>query len=251
MNKELLIQTCHELIAAFENGELGQTEMPENANPFTPGMKSGLFYAYFSLPMALNYQRNSYDLWKFALATFNDPNTRDVFDVKAVTKMSTDELRKKMLKYKVALQPNKHVETWRKISETVWTNWGCFESLIAYVDNDYLRLKQLMQNDFKRGFPYLSGPKIFNYWCYILTQYCNVEMKNAEYIEIAPDTHITKCSVKLGVINEEEAETLSKDQISERWRLLLAGSGINPIDMHAPLWFWSRNGFIYNLKTTR
>jgi hypothetical protein len=51
----------------------------------------------------------------------------------------------------------------------------------------------------------------------------------------------------LGVITEQEAETLPKDAISEKWRGLLKGSDIAPIDMHSPLWFWSRNGFIYKL----
>jgi hypothetical protein len=47
---------------------------------------------------------------------------------------------------------------------------------------------------------------------------------------------------------QEEAETLTKDVISEKWRLLLQGSGIDPIDMHPPLGFWSRNGFLFDLK---
>ena len=87
----------------------------------------------------------------------------------------------------------------------------------------------------------------FNYWCFILKEYGGIDLKNSEFIEIAPDTHITKCSVKLGVIKEEEAESLSKEQISERWRDVLKDSDINPIDMHPPLWFWSRNGFLFDL----
>ena len=72
-------------------------------------------------------------------------------------------------------------------------------------------------------------------------------LKNVEFIEIAPDTHVTQCSVKLGVITEKEAETLSKDAISNRWREVLKDSGIAPIEMHPPLWFWSRNGFIFKI----
>jgi hypothetical protein len=136
-------------------------------------------------------------------------------------------------------------------AETIYENWGSIEGLLKASDFDYLKLSKIIQKDFKQGFPYLSGPKIFNYWCYILTLYCNINLKNAEYIEIAPDTHVTKCSVILGVITEEEAENLSKDQISARWREILSETGINPIDMHAPLWFWSRNGFIYSCCNTQ
>lgn len=72
-------------------------------------------------------------------------------------------------------------------------------------------------------------------------------LKNRDWIEIAPDTHITQCSVKLGVIMADEAATLTKEIISERWRKALAGSSIDPIDMHPPLWFWSRNGFLFKI----
>ena len=107
--------------------------------------------------------------------------------------------------------------------------------------------KNIIQQDYKKGFPYLSGPKIFNYWSFILGEYGKVKLHNREYIEIAPDTHITQCSVLLGVITQNEADNLSKDEVSEKWRKLLIGSGITPIEMHSPLWFWSRNGFLYKL----
>ncbi len=80
-----------------------------------------------------------------------------------------------------------------------------------------------------------------------MSTYGGVKLLNRDHIEIAPDTHITQCSVKLGVLTSEEALGMHKDAVSERWRELLQGSGIDPIDMHSPLWFWSRNGFIYQL----
>jgi len=80
-----------------------------------------------------------------------------------------------------------------------------------------------------------------------LKSYGNVPLKNAELIEIAPDTHVTQCSIILGVITKEEAKNLSKEEISEKWRQILKNSGITPIEMHPPLWFWSRNGFLFNL----
>jgi hypothetical protein len=156
-------------------------------------------------------------------------------------------LRKLLTKYKLALQPNKHVQTWKTIAKTLHENWGSTGSFIEKTQGDFLVLKNFIQVKHKKGFPYLSGPKIFNYWAFILGECGNVELKNREWIEIAPDTHITQCSVHLGVITEEESRILSKDQISEKWRLLLKGSNITPIEMHAPLWFWSRNGFMYEL----
>jgi len=204
--------------------------------------------AYFTLPMALNYQRDSYKLWDSALKTWNDKETRKVFDVVLVSKMSDEELRKRLLKYKLALQPNKHIATWKTIAKTIAEEWGSFSNFVKTIDNDFLILRNFVQIKHKKQFPYISGPKIFNYWSFILGEYGGVLLKNREYIEIAPDTHITQCSVLLGVITQDEAEKLPKNEISERWRKLLEGSSIVPIEMHPPLWFWSRNGFIYKLK---
>ncbi len=148
----------------------------------------------------------------------------------------------------MALQPNKHIATWQKISKTIFDNWGTIEGLLKASDYDFLKLRDIVQVQFKKGFPYLSGPKIFNYWSFIIQEYGEIKLKNSEFIEIAPDTHITKSSVLLGVITDAEAESLSKDKVSEIWRELLFGSGINPIDMHSPLWFWSRNGFQFELN---
>jgi len=36
---------------------------------------------------------------------------------------------------------------------------------------------------------------------------------------------------------------LSREEVSKIWRKLLEGTGIDPIDVHSPLWFWSRSGF--------
>lgn len=246
--KEKIIANCKTLLQAYKDGKLGQTKMPEDSNPGFSEEDKERKLIYFTLPMALNYQRNSYKLWEAVLKTFNDEDTKKIFDIKTSAGLDTDELRGYLLKHKVALQPNKHIATWQTIAKTISNNWGSISKLIDSADNDYLKLKDILQRTHKKGFPYLSGPKIFNYWCFILKEYGGIVLKNSEFIEIAPDTHITKCSVKLGVIKEEESEVLSKEQISERWREILKNSNINPIDMHPPLWFWSRNGFLFELK---
>jgi 3-methyladenine DNA glycosylase Tag len=243
----LFHQNCKRLLEAYQQGGLGQTKMPEDNNPGFIDDQIEMRLAYFTLPMALNYQRDSYKLWESVLKTWQDEETRQVFDVEKVSKMSDETLRSYLTKYKVALQPNKHITTWKTLSNTIVEEWGSFTGFIQAVNNDFLLLKDTIQVKYKKQFPYLSGPKIFNYWSFILGDYGKVQLKNKEYIDIGPDTHIIQCSILLGVITKEEAEILSKDKISERWRKLLKDSGITPIEMHSPLWFWSRNGFIFKL----
>jgi len=224
--------------------------MPEDSNPGFSEKEKEWRLAYFSLPMSLNYQRDSYKLWEAALKTYKDKQTKEIFSVERVCKLSVEELRKKLTKYKVALQPNKHIATWKTISETVFNNWGGFGNLFESAENDLIIIKEWLCTKYKKGFLYLSGPKIFNYWSFIISTYGQVPLKNKQLIEIAPDTHVTKCSVVLGLITSLEAEKLSKEEISKRWREALRGSEIDPIEMHPPLWFWSRNGFKYKLETS-
>jgi len=246
MSNEQLVSACRVLLNAYKSGALGNCRMPEDSHPIFPDAESQL--VYFTLPMSLNYQRDSYKLWEAALNTFNDKETRSIFDVKESATMSSDMLRSHLLKHKVALQPNKHVQTWQAIAKTIFERWGSITNLVKATDADYTKLRQTIQTDFKKGFPYISGPKIFNYWCFIISTYGGVQLKNAELIEIAPDTHVTQCSARLGVITLAEAKSLSKQEISQRWRELLKGTGINPIDMHPPLWFWSRSGFKFDIN---
>lgn len=221
--------------------------MPEDTNPGFSDSEAEERLTYFTLPMSLNYQRDSYKLWEACKRTYQDRETKDVFSIQNSAKMKDTVLREKLLKYKVALQPNKHVQTWETISETIYKNWGSLSKLFLSADNDFLTLKEIVQKKKKKGFPYLSGPKIFHYWCFIMMEYGRIPLKNAEYIDIAPDTHIIKCSMRLNLLSEKDSETVSREEISKRWREALEGTGILPIQMHPPLWFWSRNNFSYNL----
>ncbi len=254
MNREMtldLISKCRMLIEANAEGKLGTTEMPEDANPGFTDSEKEMRIAYFTLPMALNYQRDSYKLWQAARKTYNDPETKDVFDVNKVAKMPTDKLQRALGKHRLALQPNKHTHTWQTIAQTVFNEWGSFELMFCSTGNDFLKLRTMIQEINKKGFPYLSGPKIFNYWSSILKRYAHVELINSEHIELAVDTHVLKCSVLLNVITAEEALKLDSLEISERWRMALVGSKIAPSDMHFVLWFWSRNGFLFTLDDKR
>lgn len=240
MPDEQIINACRRLLAAYKSGTLGDCRMPEESHPAFPDDESRL--VYFTLPMSLNYQRDSYKLWEAALNTFNDKETQSIFDVRQSATMSSDTLRSHLLKHKIALQPNKHVRTWQTIAKTIFERWGSITNLIKSTDADYTILKQILRTDFKKGFPYLSGPKIFNYWCFILNKYGNVQLKNADLIEIAPDTHVTQCSVRLGVsplLNQNryqnknflsDGENSSKGQVLLQLRCIhLYGSGAEAV----------------------
>ncbi len=242
MNNQILGK-IRRLLKAYKSGILGEAVMPEDTHPdFLDTEERRIYY---TLPMALNYQRNSYKLWQAAKSTYEDSSTKIVFDIENADALNEDQLRTMLIKHKLALQPNRHVDIWKRISSTISNNWQSVSGLIEEGRSDYLQIKEFVQHKYKKGFPYLSGPKIFNYWMYIMSRYGEVELKNRSYIEIAPDTHVIQASVRLGVIEQNQADNLDRDSISKIWRKLLEGSGIDPIDVHSPLWFWSRSGFEY------
>ena len=109
------------------------------------------------------------------------------------------------------------------------------------------KIKEYIQAN-KKDFPYLGGNKICNYWLYVLEQYTDIKFVDRENITVAPDTHVIQASKKLGVISEEESQ-LSNVQIiiAERWKELLKGTDLKPIDVHTPMWLWSRGKFEVNI----
>lgn len=238
-----VLEKVKKLIEFHNEGILGGEVMPEDSNPKL-ARESEENYIYFTLPMSLNYQRNSYTLWKAALQTFNDSNTKDVFCPQKVIDMNFTELQDKLTKYKVALQKNKQTDIWLTISDTIVNKLqGDIRNLFLWNEYDVSKIKEYIKQNKKR-FPYLSGPKISNYWLYVVSNYTDAELKNVQKITIAPDTHIIQSSIRLGVITEDEIKRGNfREKISEKWNTILEGSGINPIDVHTPLWLWSRNGF--------
>ena len=123
----------------------------------------------------------------------------------------------------------------------------CLQSMKLFdqFNNDVNQIKNFIQKENKKKFPYLSGTKICNYWLYVIWQYTDREYQNMECLTVAPDTHVVQATYRLGLITEEELGRSDVQLIViERWNQLLKGTKYRPIDIHTPLWLWSRNGFI-------
>lgn len=244
MNKKVILYKVDKLMAMYKNGELGGEVMPEDANPnFEKDSLEN--YLYFTLPMALNYQRNSYTLWESALKTYNDEGTRFVFNPKACLEKSFEEVQYALTKYKVALQKQKQTEIWLALCNTFVEMFdGDIRKLFDELDNDVDKIRNFIQKENKKKFPYLSGTKICNYWMYVIYQYTDRRYKNIECLTVAPDTHVCKSTHRLGLITDDEFNSSNVQQIViDRWQELFKGTKYKPIDIHTQLWLWSRNGF--------
>jgi hypothetical protein len=227
------------VLDAYKKGKLHTEKMPEDANP---GLErnSRENVLYFTLPMALNYQRNSYSLWMSAYRAYNDVDRNYLFDPSICGHINIETIKKDLVFHKLALQPNKHPNIWLMLSQSfVELYQGDVRNLFELQDYDISKILHTIQITYKRHFPYLSGPKIANYWLYVLTQYTDLPFRNLQALSVAPDTHIIQSSIQLGLIEKGTSPLI----VAQRWEEVLNGTGISPIQIHTPLWLWSRNNF--------
>jgi len=238
-NTDKILAKVLQLHSLYQSGAIARLAQHEVHPDLDTGSMEN--YLYFTLPPCINFQRNSPAMWRSALATWEDSKTRYLFLPEEVFRQARDKVQRDLLKYKLALQPNKHTDIWIAISRTLHQFFQDDpRKLLASANCDVGKILRLIQKDRKKDFTHLSGPKMTNYWLYILSQYTDVKLASMEEISIIPDTHVLQCSVKLGIADENTTSI----QVAELWKELLRGSGIAPVQMHPVLWNWSRAGFI-------
>lgn len=237
-----ILRQVRALVALHARGALGGETMPEDAAPPLPRDSRELAH-YFTLGMALNYQRNSYALWRSCTAAWDSAGDRWVFDPDAVAARDTDALRETLVRHRVALQPNNHVRNWRTICLSLAElHGGDVRRLFAACGGDIAAIKAAVTAA-KARFPYLGGTKICNYWLYVMLSRTALGLTGKAALNVAPDTNVMTASVALGLIGEDErAQANASALTAERWCALLAGTEFDPIDVHTPLWLWSRMG---------
>src|SRR3990167_5178176 len=118
MSKEATLEKVLKLRKIFQTGLIPIVENHE-AHPEELDKGSRERYLYFSLVPALNFQRNSPNLWKSAFQTWEDKNTNYVFFPEKVVTKNYQEFKKDLTKYKLALQPNKHSHIWFTICKSL------------------------------------------------------------------------------------------------------------------------------------
>ena len=232
------LEKVKRLIALYEQGKIPTLAQHEVNPGLSPGSREN--YLYFTLPVCINFQRSSPAMWASALATYQDKTTQYLFLPEKIVQTPIEQVRSDLVRHKLALQPNKHTLIWTTIAKTLHDNYNDDpREIIKEADDDVGKLITMLQKTHRSRFPYLSGPKLSNYWPFILMRYTNVQFKNIQKISIIPDTHVLQSSVKLGITRSSAGPL----ETETAWRELLEGSSINPSYVHPILWNWSRNNF--------
>jgi hypothetical protein len=238
MRDEEIALFAASLHAAWREGRLGGEIMPEDVHPDLDRACDDLAL-YFTLGMTLNYQRNSFALWRACTAAWNDAGTRWVFDPAVVARAKLSEVTEALTRHRIALQPRRHPQIWKRNAESLADlTGGSVRTLFERSDFDLGRVRAFVTGH-KARFPYLCGTKISNYWLYVLSTYMNWPTTNRESLTVAPDRHVITASLRLGLVSE----SAKPRDVAERWEEVLRGTAFRPIDLHTPLWLWSRSGF--------
>jgi hypothetical protein len=225
----------HELLVA---GELPGPEQHE-VHPNLP-LGSRENYLYFMLPCAVNFQRNSPALWRSALETYEDPETRYVFFPEEVAKHEFGSFQAAVTKHRLALQTNTHTKILWTISHTLHEHFDNDPRvLFASYNHDVRKIVQALQVERKPLFPYLGGTKLSNYCLFIISEFTDAPLRNLHEISIIPDTHVIRSTVRLGLL-EDGCDARAVEAV---WRPLLRELRVPPTEMHTALWRWSRSGF--------
>lgn len=234
----LIIKKLERLKKAYENGEIPVLSEHEVHPELKKNSREN--YLYFTLPVAINFQRNSPALWKAAFETWNDEKTRYLFYPEQCVKQPIEKVQTDLLKHKLALQKNKHVYIWTSLQNTFYKY---YESDPKYFFNegnwDVVKVTDALQKTYKKRFPYLSGIKLSNYWVFILSKYTDARFSGMNELSIIPDTHIIQASKQLGIVDSSATSV----QVDEAWKKLLENTPYAPIDFHSMLWNWSRAHF--------
>lgn len=190
-----ILNAARLIVASFRAGALGADHVPEDDEPDYECPKDR--WACLALTTSVNYRRNSSPLWNNARAAYRDESTCWIFDVGQVRKRPLGDLSGALVATGVAIQPTKQVEAWSRIANAVATRWGSFSDLV-FGSGTFLGLQQTVRVDHKADFPYLWGPKLFNYWCYTLERKSMTAFPDRDQIDLAVDSHVMRASCEAG-----------------------------------------------------
>ena len=102
----------------------GRNDMPEDIMPKSVVRGSLEHILFITLTVSIDYQRDAPALWNASRKTFEDPETRYLFDPKALHETSPRKIIKDMQKYRLSKKPQKDAYIWRTVGVTFYKKWS-------------------------------------------------------------------------------------------------------------------------------
>ncbi|MCX7909613.1 MAG: hypothetical protein N2560_08880 [Ignavibacteria bacterium] len=247
------------------NNIFGKIIMPEDDIPNGVDKGSLEHILFITLTVSIDYQRDASSLWLSSRKTFEDEETRYLFDPKLIYETTLKKIIEDMQKYGLSQKPRKDANIWRTIGVTFYKKWNNNPfNFLQDCNWDASLILERLRNDkhFYSGkwlldYPYLRGPKIAPLWLRMLRDNVGVtHLKNLEKVPIPVDIHIARATLTTGVVRgrfkgklEELFEIIRKAWFESVKGLYVEGREIISIDLDEPLWNLSRYGCTMRNKT--
>ncbi len=239
-------------------GILGKTAMPEDAVP--DFVKKGTLehILFLMLTVSIDYQRDAPSLWESSRKTFEDPETKYLFDPKSLNETPLETIIKDMQKYRLSKKPRKDAHIWRTIGISFYKKWGGNPlNFIKDCNWDSLIILERLRNEthqcngrFFMDYPYLRGPKIAPLWLRILRDNVGItQLRNLDKVPIPVDIHVARATLTTGVVRgqfkgrlEELFECIRKAWFKSVEGLTIESRSMIALDVDDPLWHLSKYG---------
>lgn len=249
------------LYNSFNSKEIfNRNDMPEDELP--KGVAKGDLdhLLFLTLSVCIDYQRNADTLWDSSRRTFEDPETRYLFNPGALHETASAKIIQDMQRYKLAKKMRQDAWIWETVGVSFLKKWkGDPRNFL--IDCNWeaptilTRLKQdqhIQGNKNVWDFPFLRGDKIGPLWLRMLRDNAGIsQLKNMNQVPIPVDIHIARASLSLGVVQGEFNGKLTEifPCIREAWAESVKGLAIRDrpmiaLDLDEPLWHLSKYGCI-------
>lgn len=236
----------------------GRTDMPEDITPSHVARGSLEHVFFITLTVSIDYQRDAPSLWESSRVTFEDGETRYLFDPKLLHETPFGRIVEDMQKYKLSKKPRQDPHIWRTVGVTFYKKWkGDPCRFLENCNWDSLMILKRLRNDTHlyngrrvSDYPWLRGPKIGPLWLRMLRDNVGIsKLRNLEKVPIPVDRHVARATLTTGVIRGQfegrleelfryirEAWFKSVKDLNAKTRPMIA------LDLDEPLWHLSKYG---------
>jgi len=236
----------------------GRTEMPEDLTPTGIARGSLQHTLFITLTASIDYQRDAPALWESSRRTFEDTETRYLFDPKSLHETPSRRVVNDMQKYRLSWRPTKDAHFWQTVGVSFYKKWdGDPRNFLENYGMDSLIILDHLKNDTHShgnrqvsDYSCLRGPKIGPMWIRMLRDNVGIsQLANLEKVPIPVDRHVARATLTTGVVRGPGKCTLDElfGYVRKAWfesveDLNVKGRSMISLDVDEPLWHLSKYG---------
>ena len=236
----------------------GHKDMPEDITPAGVERGSLEHVLFITLTVSIDYQRDAPSLWEVSRQTFQDLETRYLFNPKHLHQITFQKITKDMQKYKLSKKPQEDANIWRTVALTFHDKWKDDpRNFLRDCSWDSLVILNRLRNDTHMyngepvsDYPFLRGPKIGPLWLRMLRDNAGIsELRNLDKVPIPVDIHVARATFATGVVRGDFKGSLEHlfKYIRKAWFVSTEGLKLEArpmiaLDVDEPLWHLSKYG---------